>query len=453
VRRLLASRYQVETAINGAEALAGMRRAQPDLVLSDVMMPVRDGFSLLREIRADSALSNVPVILLSARAGEEAKVEGLNAGADDYLTKPFSAQELLARVNSNIAMARMRREIAAEVEMQKLRLQAVLDTVPVAVWFTFGRDGLNVIGNRRAAEMLRMPETANASLSRASSEIPQHFRVFRDGKPLPPEMLPLRRAVRGETVVDEEMELHFADGSIKSGLVHAVPLRDSAGKLVGAVSAGLDITERKRTEQHRLLLINELNHRVKNTLATVQSIAAQSFRRLQSGTPGREMFEARLMALSRAHDVLTKESWEGADLEEIVDQAITPYRSAPLGRFSVHGPHVRLSAKMGLSISMALHELATNAVKYGALSDDKGRVSIAWEVGQRADGKELKIEWREKDGPPVVPPGQKGFGSRLIEHGLAQELEGSTRIEYRPTGVWCEIIARLEEPEPATQTR
>ena len=445
VRRLLMPRYQVETVGNGVEALEAIRRTRPDLLISDVMMPARDGFGLLREIRADPELSGLPVILLSARAGDEAKVEGLNAGADDYLTKPFSAQELLARVNTNITMARLRREIADEVELQKARLQAVLDTVPVAVWFTFDDHGLNVLGNRRAAEMLRLPETANASLSVSPAKAPQHYRVFKDGAELPPERLPLRRAVLGETVMNEEMELHFTDGTVLFGLVQAAPLRDPAGKIVGAVSAGLDITDRKRTEDHRLLLLNELNHRVKNTLATVQSIAMQSFRRATTDAGGRQMFESRLMALSRAHDVLTNESWEGANLNEIVAQAISPYRGGDLKRFRVDGPPVRLPAKMALSISMALHELATNAVKYGALSSEKGRVSITWQMRREADGHWLRLEWLEADGPPVVQPEHEGFGTRLIERGLAQELGGDTKIEYRPTGVWCEMNARLND--------
>ena len=370
-------------------------------------------------------------------------MEGLDAGADDYLTKPFSAQELLARVNTNITMARLRREIAAEVEVQKTRLQAVLDTVPVAVWFTFDSAGLQVIGNRCAAEMLRLPETANASLSVPPAQAPQHFRVFKDGVELPADRLPLRRAVRGETVNNEEMELRFTDGSATSGLVQAAPLRDRSGNIVGAVSVGVDITERKRIEEHRLLLLNELNHRVKNTLATVQAIAAQSFRRPRSDASGREMFESRLMALSRAHDVLTSESWEGASLNEIIAQAISPYRGGHSSRFEVSGPPVRLSAKMALSISMALHELATNAVKYGALSTEKGRVRIAWQTRLQSNGRELQLEWLEADGPAVKVPRRKGFGSRLIERGLAHELGGEARIEYRPAGVWCEIRARL----------
>jgi signal transduction histidine kinase/FixJ family two-component response regulator len=445
VRRLLAPAYDVQTVANGMDALAAIKENRPDLLLSDVMMPERDGFSLLREIRSDPRIGGMPVILLSARAGDEAKVEGLTAGADDYLTKPFSAQELLARVNTNITMARLRREIAAEVEIQKNRLQTVLDTVPVAVWFTYDDKGLNVVGNSTAAKMIHVPETANASLSQPSDQAPQHFRVYANGAPLPHDRLPLRRALRGEKIENEEFEARFADGETRYGVIQAAPLRDPSGRIVGAVSAAIDITERKRTEEHRLLLMNELNHRVKNTLATVQSIAAQSFRRAKSDASGRAVFEARLMALSRAHDVLTSESWEGANLDDIVTQAALPYRGVDPSRIQQGGPHVRLSAKMALSISMALHELATNAVKYGALSNDRGHVRIKWRVLTKSSGAQLQIEWHESDGPPVVPPKHKGFGSRLIERGLAQELGGEAKIEYRPAGLWCEINAQLDD--------
>jgi signal transduction histidine kinase/DNA-binding response OmpR family regulator len=444
IRRLLASHYSVETVGNGVEALAAIRRQKPELLLSDVMMPVCDGFKLLQQIRADATLSDLPVILLSARAGDEAKVEGLGSGADDYLTKPFSARELLARINTNIAMARMRRDVAAEVEAQKTQLQTVLATVPAAVWFTYDADVRTVIRNRHAAELLRMPLAANMPLSTSGPERPQHFRFYQYGAEAPIESLPLRRAGRGEPFGNEEYEIRFSDGSTISLLVQAAPLRDATGRIVGGVCAAVDISERKRVEDHRLLLLNELNHRVKNTLATVQSIAVQSFRSPQPGENARALFEARLMALSRAHDVLTEENWQGANLDEMVAQAIAPYKGADPSRFEVTGPSVRLSAKMALSISMALHELATNAAKYGALSDSHGSVAIEWHVERQEQQSMLRLDWRESGGPAVAPPLHRGFGSRLIERGLAQDLSGGAKMEFRPDGLYCAIAARID---------
>ncbi len=443
IRRLLQRHYEVEMVHNGAEAIEVARREKPDLLLSDIMMPELDGFEMLREIRRDPALNQLPVILLSARVGEDAKVEGLDLGADDYLVKPFSARELLARVKSNIAMARLRREIAGEVELQKARLQTVLETVPAAVWFTFDTDGRQATGNRRACELLRIDSASNASLSAPPDERPVHFHAFQNGVEMAHAMLPLQRAARGETVSNEEIELRFVDGTAVALLAQAAPLHDRSGKVIGAVCACIDISERKRVEDHRMLLLNELNHRVKNTLATVQSIAAQSFKASSLPPTARLPFEDRLMALSRAHNVLTRESWDGANLQEIVVQAVLPYQGDNRGRFRISGPHVRLSAKMALAISMALHELATNAVKYGALSNEKGNVHVAWHTELGDGGRRLSVEWSETNGPPVAAPAQKGFGSRLIERGLAQELGGRAHIEYRPIGIVCTISAPL----------
>ncbi|MDO9714041.1 ATP-binding protein [Paracraurococcus lichenis] len=250
VRRLLAGRgYEVEAVADGEAALEAARRRRPDLVLSDVMMPRLDGFGLLRALRAEPAFAEVPVVLLSARAGEEARVEGLDAGADDYLIKPFSARELLARIGANLSLTRVRREAAEEVRARSAELEAVLATVPAAVWFTRDAYARQVWGNRRAAALLRLPEGANASLSAPEEERPG-FRVFRDGVEAAPETLPIQRAARGEEVRGDEQEIRFADGSPSVILLcHATPLRDGEDRAAGAVCAAVDITDRRRAEE------------------------------------------------------------------------------------------------------------------------------------------------------------------------------------------------------------
>jgi two-component sensor histidine kinase len=202
-----------------------------------------------------------------------------------------------------------------------------------------------------------------------------------------------------------------------------------------------DISERKRHEQHLRLLINELNHRVKNTLATVQSMASLTFRNSTDVNEARSRFEARLIALAGAHDALTREKWEGASLIHIVEQGIAPYRSPE--RFSIEGPEIIVSPKYALALAMALHELCTNAVKYGALSNADGRVSITWFAMDGKEGRELHMRWQERDGPPVISPTRRGFGSRLIEQGLARDLAGEVEIEYAVTGLVCAIKASL----------
>jgi two-component sensor histidine kinase len=192
------------------------------------------------------------------------------------------------------------------------------------------------------------------------------------------------------------------------------------------------------------MLINELNHRVKNTLASVQSIARQT---LSAGRPAPEtieIFTDRLVALSAAHDVLTRENWEGADLREIASGALRPFEVHGDGRLVVRGPDVRLSARAVVALAMALHELATNAVKYGALSTDAGEVRLAWDVARAGAGGRLELEWRERHGPPVQAPRVRGFGSRLLTQGLPAELDGVAELEFAPEGVTCRISAPLE---------
>ena len=203
----------------------------------------------------------------------------------------------------------------------------------------------------------------------------------------------------------------------------------------------IDITERRRGEEQRRLLIHELNHRVKNTLATVQSIALQTLRGATSMPEARDALTERLIALARAHDVLTSESWEGAELHDIVAGAIGPH--AGRDRFRVHGPPVRLSPSLSLSLALALHELATNAAKYGALSTDAGSVEITWQLAHAGGAPRLRLRWVERGGPPVSPPLRQGFGSRLIQRSLSTETGGSATIDYAPEGVVCTMEAPI----------
>ena len=204
------------------------------------------------------------------------------------------------------------------------------------------------------------------------------------------------------------------------------------------------------SQRHQQLLINELNHRVKNTLAIIQSIAMQTLRRDDTPPEVREAFMARLIALANAHDILTEESWESAELGDVLTKAVDMHQQeGRCGRVSLSGPPSRLIPKTAVALAMAMHELATNATKYGALSNDSGCVDIRWVMSQSADTQALHLTWTERGGPPVQPPMHKGFGSRLIERGLAAELNGSVRLDYHPEGMVCTIEAALPEIDPA----
>jgi two-component sensor histidine kinase len=204
------------------------------------------------------------------------------------------------------------------------------------------------------------------------------------------------------------------------------------------------VARQKNDQEHLRLMVNELNHRVKNTLATVQSIVAQTLRGEDIPPRVRETMTSRILALSKAHDVLTDEQWAGANLREIAHQAALPFRSGlGDGRLLLRGPETRLPPKMAIAVALAFHELATNAVKYGALSVPEGHVDFTW----RLEAGELHIVWEELGGPPVAPPTRRGFGTRLIERGLAADLQGTVEIDYPPSGVICRIRAGLNPDE------
>ena len=218
---------------------------------------------------------------------------------------------------------------------------------------------------------------------------------------------------------------------------------DDCGRPLHLVKLVQNITERKIAEKRQRLLVDELNHRVKNTLATVQSFAVQTLRNAPTIAEGRKAFEARLIALSKSHDVLTRQHWEGADVREMVEQAIAVHRAPGPSRFRVGGPGLMLQPKAALALSLALHELATNAVKYGALSTPAGTVDIEWRITQ--DHKRFHLRWAESGGPKVTPPQRRGFGSRLVERGLAQDICGDVRLDFTPDGVVCSVDAPLHE--------
>ena len=213
-----------------------------------------------------------------------------------------------------------------------------------------------------------------------------------------------------------------------------------------------DITARKQAEaeQERYqaqlrLMINELNHRVKNTLATVQSMAAQSLRGPADPATAYQRFELRLMGLAEVHDVLTRESWHGADLQEVAERAVRPFAAAASGQVRVEGPAVWLQPRAALTMALVLHELATNAVKYGALSVEAGRITLAWTFDTATE--RLRMTWAETGGPPVTPPTRRGFGSRLIERALRGDLQGSAAMTFAPEGLVCLMDAQLPKRE------
>lgn len=229
------------------------------------------------------------------------------------------------------------------------------------------------------------------------------------------------------------------DDSIVQLAVTCSPVTDSAGKVVAGSLIARDVSERVRSARHLGLMMEELNHRVKNTLASVQAIALQTLAGAPTPQEFKQRFMARLQSLSGTHNLLANDAWNGVDLRDIVLAELAPYQRDGQARAQVDCDARHLTPKTALALGMALHELTTNAVKYGALSVPQGRVVVDCESRTRADAPWLRLVWRELDGPPVTPPTRRGFGSRLVSEGLAFELDGEVVLEFAPQGVVCTI--------------
>lgn len=315
------------------------------------------------------------------------------------------------------------------------RLRLMADAVPQIVWVT-DAEGKTEFFNRQWFEY-----TGSTVMPVSAAQVAIDF-VHPDDEAVTIEAY--GRAQRTGGVFEVEHRIRSKDGEYRWFLVRAEPYRDPrSGEIVRWFGVSIDIHDRRIAQEHQQLLINELNHRVKNTLATVQSVASQTLRNADSTEQAKEALEARLFALSRAHDVLTRENWESADLYDIVEQAVEPYSSRGEDRLHLEGARVRVPPRMALALAMALQELATNAVKYGALSNETGAIKIAWSVQPGGTGPRLHLRWEETGGPAVRRPLRRGFGSRLIERSLSQDLDGTAEISFPASGVVCIVDAPL----------
>ena len=260
----------------------------------------------------------------------------------------------------------------------------------------------------------------------------------------PDALAAIEGAFDGEAGEDPKIRYRRKDDSIFWGTIFISPVRNEAGEIVQHFASFMDTTRHKKEEDRLRFLLDELNHRTQNTLATVLAIARQTLGGIVDNKIV-DVFQGRILALSKAQSLLGRTSWDRVGLHHVLDRILDPFglHDQRKDRFSLEGADVRLQPKATLSLAMVFHELATNSGKYGALSVDAGQIAITWDVEATADGQRMSLLWKESGGPPVAPPTRKGFGSRLIERGLAQELNGEVRLEYDPSGVSCEIAMPL----------
>lgn len=675
LHRLLASHYEVDAVCDGEAALAAITHCKPDLILSDVMLPRLDGVGLLRKLRADPVLANLPIILLSARAGEDARIEGIEAGADDYLTKPFSARELLARIDAQVRLSRLRQDADRSIRESEARLRLATEAANVGAFDWNIATGVNTwtpeleamyglapgeFGKtQKSWEKLLHPDDRVEAMAKVEEALAtgnpiEHewrvkwddgsvhwiygkFQAFKDknGKPVrltgvntdisarkkaEQDLLVAHRQLQG--VIDNSAAMvyafdrqgrivmanaalakvlkstpdqmigrtrhhfmpkadadwheandrevfgkreakqfeeysHLEDQTITwlttkfplwdaEGQIYAVagistdisdrkqiedararlaaivafsneaiisktldgkvtswnraaermfgyaaeemigssirrivpadrqseeddilarinrgeqleryetvrickgghkidvsvtisPIFDRAGKIIGASKIAHDITDKKRAEEREHLLMREVNHRAKNLLSLVQSMARQT-----AATNSQEFvekFARRIQGLAASQDVLVNSGWHDVPLDTLIRSQLLHFGDLIGQRILLSGPPLNITAASAQAIGLAFHELATNAAKYGALSNDTGIVRIVWSILDAGGEQRFTLSWREEAGPPVSKPTQHGFGSAVTEQLVKMSLDGEVETNYAADGLkWC----------------
>jgi PAS domain S-box-containing protein len=311
----------------------------------------------------------------------------------------------------------------------------LFEQLPFAVYIC-DRNGLVLRYNRRAAELWgRSPKLRDSNERFCGS-----YRMFRpDGSLLPHHQCPMADVLRtGISVREQEVHIERPDGLRGIALVNIEAIRDSDGNIVGALNCFQDITERKRGEAQIVNLAREAEHRTKNILATV--LATVRLSHSDSSVDLKQLIEGRINALANVHALFVQSRWTGAELHNLVTQELLPYLGEKEARVRANGPTVTLEPCTAQTVAISLHELATNAAKYGSLSAAEGHVEITW--SRTADGL-LSLRWIESGGPPVTPPTHRGFGTSIMENIIAGQLRGEVHFDWRDQGLTCEIALPL----------
>jgi PAS domain S-box-containing protein len=437
---------ELHMASSGAEALELLLRHDFALLLLDVQMPEMDGFELAEILRGTERTSAIPIIFLTAVATDEhRRFRGYETGAVDYLLKPVDPLMLRTKANVFYELGRQRQDLARQrdelrrsadlLSVALERLQAHRDNSPLAV-VEFDAEQRIAIWSKGAERMFGFP--ARDMIGRPLAETGW---ISNADAAAIAGMATELAASRSPRVV-HHAAAQRADGTRAECEWCLSVLLDRNGQTASLNAQILDITERRHAEDTQRLLIGELNHRVKNTLATVQAIATQTLRHAADGAEFASTFSSRIQALSRAHSLLSSCGWHGASVSDLIDDQLRLGAFDP-ERMSAFGPDVMLPPQLALHLAMIVHELGTNATKYGAFSCESGRVDISWRV---EDGR-LAFDWLESGAPAPKAFSRRGFGTTLVEQGARAE-GGDARLSIGPSGISWHI--RLPLPRDAT---
>jgi two-component sensor histidine kinase len=403
-----------------------------------VLVADREGHQLFSSATPDTA--NLPV-----RNNREIVEKVFSTGKPNY---------------SNLFVGAVKKQMIVTVEVPVMRDGDVIFDIsfspPIGLFQSIieqqrpSKDWTISIFDSEGTNFARVPNPQETIGKRASPSL--YVEMFQNPEATVPtislEGVPLITSFARSSLTGWTVAAGVAESSLVAPLWRNLAITSVMGAvllMVGLAFAVRMATQIARGEMLHNLLIEELNHRVKNTLAVLQSIATQTFR--SASRAERDKFEGRLGALAEAHNLLSQEKWQGAELREVIARVLQPYLLNNPERVRMFGPQVPLSPRLAVVLSMIVHEIATNAAKYGALSNDTGTVTVDWEILEEADGRKLRLIWTEAGGPPVTAPVQRGFGSRLIERSTRDQLGGEATVDFLPRGVVYTVSCALDREE------
>ena len=434
-------------AASGKEALEQLLKNEIAVVLMDVCMPELDGFELASMIREHPRFRKIAMIFISAvHLTEIDHLRGYEMGAVDYVPVPVVPEVLRAKVRVFIELYRKGRQLErlnSELERRVAQRTVELETSTMRLMESERRRSLALLAGKMGSwdwdltsAKLVWDEGQHAIYGVTPGEFavtPENIKALT----LPEDWEGLRIGMDlllGQgTPHHGEYRIRRPDGKVRWCAGTAAATRDDSGRVVRVSGVTMDITERKQAEERQALLAREVDHRAKNAMAIVQSIVKLT--KAKSVAEYAALIEGRIKALSRAHAMLSDSRWQGAELTRIIDEELAPYRSNDADKISLIGPKVLLDPTTAQTLALALHELATNAAKYGSLSEAQGHLELRWSIEVDA----LVIDWIERNGPPAPPPLKAGFGTRIIRNSVVHQLEGEVIFDWGPQGLSCTL--------------
>ena len=428
-------------------ALEALLKTEIAIVLIDVCMPDLDGFELAAMIRDHPRFQETAIIFVSAvHLTETDHLRGYKAGAVDYVSVPVVPDVLRAKVKVFAELYRKTKaleQLNIELERRVAERTSALEASAARLLESERARGLALVAGNMGWWQYNFADrcwTWDEGHSRIFGIEPPcpfsgHTDVSRYISEADGEMLKaaVAAATPGNNTFQREFRLVREDNDVRSCLVSTVATFDPEGRILRLDGVTIDITDRKEAENRQALLAREVDHRARNTLAVVQSIVRLT--KSNSMAQYSSAIEGRIRALAHAQELLSQSRWQGADIVRLVSEEVAPYRMGDPSKVSLGGPSVILAPDKAQAVALSLHELATNAAKYGALSSDAGCVSIDW----RLEGGILTLTWLEKDGPIIEPPSIEGFGSKIINASIKGQSRGSVAFDWQPGGLCCTL--------------